>query len=169
MIYRLYYEKIEDDFVELEQNVFQKIRLACITSEFQKISTTPLEVHTSDEWGGMTFPDFWYDDAVPLFSENVFKSMKQAGVDNLFEKEVIVSDELQGISQKYILGLPPRIHVFDSNGKFDENKVGNYLIFKVSDSVDNNIYITEQLKKLFNKMKPLGMEMIETDVLQVIW
>lgn len=168
MIYRLFYGRTEDDFIELEPNSFGEIQLPCITSEFQKISTSPLEVHTSDEWGGMTFPDFWYDDAVPLFSDEVFRAMKQAGADNLFEKEVIVSDELQGISKKYILGLPPRIHVFDSNGRFDENRVGNYLIFKVADSVDNNIYITEHLKNIFEKIRPLGMEMIQADVLQAV-
>ena len=168
MIYRLFYGRIEDDFIELESNAFGEIQLSCITSEFQKISTSPLEVRTSDEWGGMTFPYFWYDDAVPLFSEDVFQAMKQVGVDNLFEKDVIVLDELQGISKKYILGLPPRIHVFDSNGKFAENRVGNYLIFKAADSVDNNIYITERLKNIFEKIRPLGMEMIQTDVLQVV-
>lgn len=154
-----------EDFIELKQDCFNSIMLPCITSEFQKISKQPVEVETSDEQGGMTFPDFMYNDAVPLFSEKVFKAMKKAGVDNLLEKEINVKDYLQDISKKYILGLPPRIRVLDSSGNIVENKTGNYLIFKIADKPDNNIYITEELMKVLKNIKPLGMEIIEVNVL----
>lgn len=165
MIYKLYYDKMSDDFIELDQESFTNIQRACIASEFQKISKGSIEVKTSDELGGMTFPDFLYDDAVPLFSEDVYIEMKKAGVDNLFEKEVVVNDSLQDISKKYILGLPPRIPVTDSFGNIDENKIGSYLIFKVADKPDNNIYIVEKLVKVLKDINPLGMEIVETDVL----
>ena len=80
MIYRLHYNKMEDDFIELKQDAFQEIQLACMSSEFQKISTEPIEVETSEELGGMIFPDFMYDDAVPLFSEPLYQAIKQVPV-----------------------------------------------------------------------------------------
>lgn len=165
MIYRLHYAQLTNEFIELENTAFQDIQLACINSEFQKISRDSIEVYTSDESGGMIFPDFYYDDAVPLFSASCIDIMHDAGADNLFTKEVVITDNIQEISVKYILGLPPRIHVLDSGGKFDESKTGNYLIFKTADSPDNNIYITEKLKNAFLKNKPLGMEIVEADVL----
>ena len=141
------------------------LQLPCISSEFQKIDKSPIKIETSEEIGGMVFPDFIYDDAVPLFSENVYAMMKNEGVDNLFEKEVLIVDDLQGISKKYILGLPPRIKAFTSSKIIDENKIGNYLIFKLADRPDNNIYIVDKLAKALNKIKPLGMEIIEVNVL----
>lgn len=165
MIYRLHYAKLFNEFIELEQNAFKDIQSACIASEFQKISREPIEVCTSDEVGGMIFPDFYYDDAVPLFSEALYKAMKKEGIDNLFVKDVVISDLLQDKLEKYIFGLPPRINVLDFHGKIDESKIGRYKIFKILDSPDNGIYINEQLYSLFKKLKPLGMEMIKADVL----
>ncbi len=165
MIYRLHYGKLTNEFIEIENTAFQNIQLACIASEFQKISRDAIEVYTSDETGGMIFPDFYYDDAVPLFSEQCIDMMQKSGADNLFIKEVIITDAIQEISRKYILGLPPRIDVINSKGIIDETKAANYLIFKTANPLDNNIYITEKLKKVFQKNKPLGMEIIETDVL----
>lgn len=165
MIYRLHYAKIFNEFIEPEQDAFRDIESACISSEFQKISREPIAVCTSDELGGMTFPDFYYDDAVPLFSEKLFNAMKKEGIDNLLVKEVTIFDLLQNESRKYILGLPPRINVLDSGRRIDENKIGRYLIFKISNTSDNGIYITEQLYSVFKKLRPLGMEMIKADVL----
>lgn len=165
MLYRLHYDKMSDDFIELNQEKLKDIQLPCITSQFQKINKNPIEVETSDELGGMIFPDFIYDGAVPLFSEKVYDSMKNAGVDNLFEKEVTVVDNLQDISKKYILGLPPRIRVINSSDSIDENRIGNYLIFKIADKPDNNIYIVEKLARVLKKIKPVGMEIIEVNVL----
>lgn len=165
MIYKLHYDKMSDDFIELNQEKLKNIQLSCISSEFQKIDKKPIEIEASEEIGGMVFPDFIYDDAVPLFSENVYEEMKNAGVDNLFEKEVTIIDGLQGISKKYILGLPPRINVFSSSDTIDEVKIGNYLIFKIADKPDNNIYVVRELAEILKKLKPLGMEIIEANVL----
>lgn len=163
MIYRLHYTQFLNEFIEFAPDAFSDIHMACIASEFQKISKEPVEVYTTYEAGGQVFPDFYYYNSVPLFSEPVFKMMKKAEVDNLFEKEVTVIDEIQEKSQKYILGLPPRIRMLDSKGKVNESRIGNYKIFKTADFSDNNIYITESLRQVFLKNKPLGMEMFEAD------
>lgn len=165
LIYRLHYTKLFNNFIELKSNTFDNIYLACMASEFQKIDRDPIEVVTSDEYGGMEFPDFYYDDAVPLFSESAYACMKKSGVDNLFLKEVTIIDALQDISKKYILALPPRICVLNEDGCVEESKIGNYQIFKISDIPDNNIYITDKLRNVFQRNKIIGMEILEADVL----
>ena len=145
MIYRLHYNKMEDDFIELRQDAFQNIQLACMSSEFQKMSPEPI--------------------AVPLFSEPLYQAIKQVPVCNLFSKEVIVNDKLQGISKKYRLGLPPRIAVKDAFGEISSERIGNYQIFKTEDFSNNHIYITEKLKDFLVQLKPIGMEIVEADVL----
>ncbi|MDE7137007.1 MAG: hypothetical protein K2O29_00900 [Ruminococcus sp.] len=69
MIYRLHYTKLFGIYVEPEENAFQDIQFACMMSEFHKISPEKIQIYTSDTVGGLDFPDFYYDDSVPLFSE----------------------------------------------------------------------------------------------------
>lgn len=164
LIYKLHYGKLTHEFIELDENSFKDIQLACITSGFQKISLEPIEVFTSDELGGMDFPDFYYDNAVPLFSKNIYEKMKKNGIDNIFIKSVTITDNMQGKSEEYVLALPPRISVLSSNGEIDESKIGNYKIFKIDDSTDNNIYVTEEFIKIFKKNMPSGMEILKADV-----
>ena len=164
MIYKLHYGKLTHEFIELDENSFKDIQLACITSEFQKISLDSIEVFTSDELGGMDFPEFYYDNAVPLFSKKIYEKMKKNGIDNIFVKSVTITDNMQEKSKEYILTLPPRINVLSSNGKIDESKVGNFKMFKIADSNDNNIYVTEDFINIFNDKIPLGMEILQTDV-----
>ncbi len=184
MIYRLHYSGLFGNYIEPEENAFQNIQLACIMSEFQKISTGKIQVYTSETSGGTDFPDFYYDDAVPLFSEPLYKKMLENGVDNFFAKEVNISDRIQKKSRKYIMALPPRIDAVDYERSeircitdgyeplyeadklvIDYRKTGNYQIFKLSNMLDNNIYITENLKRCLEQFSPDGMEMIPYDIL----
>ncbi len=158
MIYELHYNKMLDDFIELPTNAFSEILLPCMSSEFQKIALNPLEINTSDEMGGMVFPDFIYDGAIPLFSDRVFSTMKKVGTEHLLCIKVSVTDEIQDVTKQYVLALPPRINVFDDFGSIDETKCGNYAIFKSSDPSDNRIYITEAMRKELDAIKPIGME-----------
>lgn len=184
MIYRLHYGKLSGNYIEPEEEAFRDIRLACMMSEFQKISPVKTEIYTSDTSGGLDFPDFYYDDAVPLFSERVYKKMIENGVDNLFTKEITVADRIQKKSRRYIMALPPCIDALDYslseteciiNGYnplykvrklvIDKRKTGNYQIFKLSHTSDSDIYITETLKQCLERLNPDGMEMIPCDVL----
>lgn len=184
MIYRLHYTKLFGNYIEFEKDAFQDIRLTCMMSEFQKISTEKIQIYTSDTAGGLDFPDFYYDDAVPLFSEKVYEKMTENGVDNLFAKEITVTDRIQKKSKKYIMALPPCIDALDYNLSetecitdgynplydlrktvIDERKTGNYQIFKLSHVLDSSIYITETLKQCLKKINPDGMEIIPYDVL----
>ncbi len=165
MIYRLVYQSLTNDFIVIDERTFAKIRSACRMSQFQRISTELMDVCSSDEEGGLDFPDFYYDEAVPLFDVRLFEAMKDCGVDNLFEKRVSVTCKLSGEKHDYILGLPPRIDAIRENihGKpeIDSSRLANYLIFKLSGVPDNNIYITEELKQLFDKYKPWGLGVVD--------
>ena len=158
MIYKLQYNKMEDDFIELPANAFSEILLPCMSSEFQRIPLTPISIKTSDENGGMIFPDFIYDDAIPLFSGKVFSEMKKVGTEHMLCIEVSITDEIQDITKQYVLALPPRINVVNDYGSIDEARCGNYAIFKSSDQSDQQIYITEDMHKVLEKIKPVGME-----------
>lgn len=158
MIYELHYNKMLDDFIELPTNAFAEILLPCMSSEFQKIALTPLEINTSNEMGGMVFPDFIYDGAIPLFSDRVFSTMKKVGTEHLLCIKVSITDEIQAVTKHYILALPPRINVLNDFGSVGETKCGNYAIFKSSNPSDNRIYITEVMRKALEAIKPVGME-----------
>ncbi len=158
MIYKLVYNKTKDDFIELPVNAFGGISLPCMSSEFQRISINPIHVITCDDSGGSVFPDFIYDNAVPLFSESVFSAMSEVGTEHLLKIDVTITDEIDDITKHYILGLPPRINVLDDFGSIDEAKCGNYAIFKSSNLSDNRIYITEAMRMVLDKIKPVGME-----------
>ena len=158
MIYYLHYAKLTHEFIVLQPQAFQDIFLACMASEFQKISPDPVEVFTSDEKGGLEFPDFYYDNAVPLFSQALYEQMQKNGVDNVFLKKVRMIDQLQNLSKDYVLALPPRIDVLDENGTIDEKRIGNYQIFKTIS--DDEIYITESLKDCFQEQNVIGLEIL---------
>lgn len=184
MIYRLYYTKLFGSYVEPEENAFGDIQLACMMSEFQKISPEKIQVYASDTSGGLDFPDFYYDDAVPLFSESVYRAMNENGVDNLFVKKVTLTDRIQKKSCMYIMAVPPCIDAVDYSLSetecikdgynplydvrrlvIDEEKTGNYQIFKLSHITDSSIYINESLKKCLDRIRPDGMEIVPYDIL----
>lgn len=161
MIYKLCYDKMSDDFIELPVSAFEDIFLPCMSSEFQRISTKPLSIITCDDSGGDVFPDFIYDNAVPLFSEKLFEQMTKAGTDHLFRVKVTVTDEIDDITKTYILGLPPRINVLDEYGHISEEKAGSYSIFKSSDMSDHSIYITYQMRRAIDNVDHRGLEYLK--------
>ena len=113
LIYRLHYTKLFGSYIEPEENAFGDIQLACMMSECQKSSPEKIQVYASDTSGGLDFPDFYYDDAVPLFSERVYRAMNENSVDNLFVKKVTLTDRIQKKSCMYIMDVPPCIDAVD--------------------------------------------------------
>ena len=165
MIYKLFYNEMQDDFIEIPPIEFKYLILPCMASEFQKISTKPVTVTASNTDGGPVFPDFLYDNNVPLFSEKLFREMKKAGTSHLLCVPVNVRDTLQNVTVPYVLGLPPRINVTDDYGNIDERKAGNYSIFKSSIALDNTIYITQPMYDILIAYNPKGLEIFENEVL----
>lgn len=165
MIYRLVYRSLINDFIVIEERQLKSIRSACRMSRFQMIDLSAVEIRSSSDEGGIDFPEFYYDEAIPLFSEELFAKMKEHGVDNLLEKQVTVVCEATGEKRRYILGLPPRIDALRKNAldklEIDISLLGNFKIFKLAGVPDNNIYITDELKALFDELTPLGLGVVD--------
>jgi hypothetical protein len=164
MIYKIFYDKMGGDgngneFVELPINPFPDILLPAMNSDFEKINnTSPREIITRDDEGGDVFPDFFYDGAIPLFSEKIFYAMNNVGLRDVLKINVEIIDEIDEISKPYVLIIPSRIQIFNSMGIIDNEE---YNIFKNADNIyDTNIYISGMLKKVFDEYKPLGMKIL---------
>lgn len=164
MIYKIFYDKMGGDgngneFVELPTNPFPDILLPAMNSDFKKINnTSPRKIITRDDAGGDIFPDFFYDGAIPLFSEKIFYAMNSVGLRDVLKIDVEIIDEINGISKHYVLIIPSRIQIFNSMGIIDNEE---YNIFKNADNIyDTNIYISGILKKVFDECKPLGMKIL---------
>ena len=157
-IYKIIYDKMTDkwdEFIELPVNAFgSDVVLACMASDFSKMPKEPIQVTTSDHMGGMAYPDFMYDGAVPLFSKHLFKAMSEVGTDHMFQIPVRIINELDQTFRDYILGLPPRVN---------PDEISKYPIFKTSDQKDNRIYVNEEMRDLLEEYEPIGMRIYPAD------
>lgn len=170
---------IVEDYVTFDESAFQDIYISCINSEFQHIDKKTITIHTSDN-GGIEFPDFMYDGAVPLFSERIFDAVKYKCKDYVFFKEIKVISSATDDERKYYLFLPPCIDCLDEeksiytefeDGMFpvkevekciiNGKKVGNYDVFKMDKTTDTNIYITENFLKILKSVNTIGIEFSE--------
>lgn len=169
----MYAQTCIEDYVLPGEEILQLER-GCINSEFQFLDHSPISVEISDE-GGEDFPDFLiYDGIIPLITENFRQVLDRAGVNNLFYKPVNLTSDA-GYSENYYLALPPRIDCLNflesvvevEKNNFaqddelikevveiviDENKIGNYKIFKLpAGFVNQEIIVTEKLKTAIEK------------------
>lgn len=173
--YRMTADTNLEDFVRPGEQIRQ-IAFACQTSSFQFIDHKPMTVEIAED-GGLTFPDFLYNDGVPLISRSFKRILDAQGVDNLFYKPIDLVDAATGIHEEYTLALPPRIRavreaymrLLNEDGDKSEGKelikdeygiahyrinasaVGNYRIFKLADVWDYDIIVTEGLMEAITK------------------
>lgn len=143
---------------------------ACQASGFQFLDRKPLTVSIAED-SGLTFPDFLYNDGIPLISPTFKRVLDSMGVDNLFYKTIFLDYKPLGRHEPYIMALPPRIRavrqeymrLMDEAGDEGEGKelikdeygiarykinasaVGNYRIFKLADVWDTDIIVTGEL------------------------
>lgn len=166
----------------------RQIAFACQTSSFQFIDHKPMTVEIAED-SGLTFPDFLYNDGVPLISRAFKRILDVQGVDNLFYKPIDLVDAATGLHEEYTLALPPRIRavreeymrLLDENGDESEGKelikdeygialyrinasaVGNYRIFKLADVWDYDIIVTHSLKEVIKKAGLRNVEFVEVE------
>lgn len=153
----------------------------CRKSEFQFLDRTPLDCSIS-EYGGYEFPDLIiHQKCMPLISETMRQIMDRAGVDNLFYKRIILKDDLVDVREPYWLALPPRIDCLDMDNSIindrtgdlgpagknlfnvfhiaiDQEKVGNYQIFRLPAAYENQeIIVTENLRNILTDMNLINV------------
>ena len=157
-----------EDYVVLGE-VPERFSSACLKSEFQFIDKNPVSIELSAE-GGNVFPDFIYQNQIPLISDrlkNFFDSLK---IDYLFYKKVNLTKEQLGIEEPYWLALPQRIDCLDRNKSeiddffneaekivVNDNQVGRFEIFKLSGVINSEIIISERIANLLEKEKFKGI------------
>lgn len=181
--YVMNFDSIVEDYIDIDSEQFSKIETACLSSEFHRIPLSDMVVYTSDN-GGIVFPDFYYNGFVPLFSEKLYEILKNNTSDNMIFRKVKVISDVMNTSKEYMLGLPETIRCIDKNKSIysevyindyvkymdieklviDDKKTGFYDIFKIADTFDTNIYVTEKLKELLQQTNPIGVSFFKYDV-----
>ena len=78
----------------------------CERSEFQFLTHTPLNVALSEN-SGLEFPDFLCRFQIPLISDAFKRVLDGAGVDNLFYKAILLTDDTIGTQERYWLAAYP--------------------------------------------------------------
>lgn len=168
--YVMYAETCIEEYVKPGDGL-KILEKACRLSEFQYLDHSPISAVVEED-GGEEFPDFLiYRKSVPLISERFRQVFDRAGVDNIFYKPVTLTHSELGQSELYFLALPPRINCLNLSESvinveenefappnelikevteivIDDDKAGNYKIFKLSpEFVNQEIIVTENLKK----------------------
>ena len=151
----------------------QVLERGCLNSEFQFLDQSTLTVELSDE-GGLQFPDFILSGCVPLISQRFKEILDTFAVDNLFYKQIRFVFPQLGVHSVYWLALPPRIQCLDlqksmidtENNEYtlpyekmreakkiviNESEVGRYHIFKLAGVVNQDIIVTETLKRILSE------------------
>ncbi len=146
----------------------------CLYSEFQYLDHAPITVEIAPE-GGVIFPDFIVYQTIPLVSIEMRQVFTRFNADYIFYKPVQLTNSARGIVEEYYLALPPRIDCLDSGrsifvvGEEEDNrqpferrcevskiviarkKIGRFDIFKIANSVNQEIIVTERLKNALER------------------
>lgn len=157
------------DYIYLDEvSIPEELRRACRKSEFQHVDKSLKEL-ALDESSGNQLADFIYSEQnnIPLVSERLKREFDQLDIRNLFYQRVNLVRKFGDLYETYWLAIPPRIDclrkdkcVINELGRaemitIEEEKVGNYEIFKIAGLKNNEIIVTKMLKEAIEKAKIL--------------
>lgn len=162
------FDVIESPFLylchdELDTNIIY----GCKNSEFQYIPSKIGEMILDDN-SGDNVPDLIFDrmNCVPLISERLKSLFDELQIKNLYYQRVRLFRKRDNLQESYWLAVPPRIDCLDFEKStiddmwntaevisIDKDKIGNYLIFKLSKVVNDEIIVTDYLKDQIEKKK----------------
>lgn len=113
---------------------------------------------------------------VPVISPVLKKIFDYFEIDYVCYRSVKLLRKSDGFCEKFFLCVPPRIQCLDKSqsiiDKYDDahrividpELVGNFDIFKLSDAVNSEIFVTERLmKKITQEKAQRGFDFIKTD------
>lgn len=161
MLYILGAVRYEED-INIDEEKLKPLKKGCRFSEFQYLDRKIINIEISDN-GGIEFQDFLLIDNIPIISNKFKNVFEKNGVDNLFFKQINLTMNSVGIKEIYWLALPPRINclVFDKSEfddcnyaekiVIDDECIGNYKIFKISNVTNQEIIITKNLKEIIER------------------
>ena len=181
MIYELCDVTIDEDLMILKQETFQDIMDECYASTFERIPKQCITITASDS-SGIEFPDYFYHNYVPLFSQRVYERIDGLLQPEIFVRDVNVCSPVGKETRAYKMVLPKRIDCVDTQKSIlrplvpgvpnspirveklvvDENLLGNATIFKLAGVKDSGIYIRSELYKILYANDWCGMEFCNT-------
>ena len=174
------YASIIEDYITLDSAELERISAACADSAFQLLDREEARFTVSQEDGGFTFPDFYYQMSVPLFSVRIYEPLRDM-LEGCFVKKALLRDGSSEVP--YMLVLPPRIDALDIRkseiienygtreaplyelGKTALRKdcAGRYHLFKIKDALDDRIFVTEAFKRRAEALKAEGAAFWEAE------
>ena len=161
------YVSVIDSIKELEE--------PCQMSEFQFLDLKPISLEV-DADSGKVFQDFMYDWGVPIISDRFKECLEDLGVDYLFYKKILLTKKNLGVEEIYWLALPPRINCLNREKSdifevtdvaekivIDEDRVGRYEVFKLSDVGNLEIIISKRIADVLKTKKYIGVHIYKID------
>lgn len=139
------------------------------------------EVISISENGGINIPDIISCEDMILISNKLKKFLIKEGIDYIFYKEVLISDEVIGLEEIFWLVSIPRIDCIDFERSIIEDKdeydykdgivpfynitqpvivpenCGRYEIFRILGATSNTIYVFDRLYERLKSEKFIGI------------
>ena len=175
-LYRLDVLSVSEKYIipKLNENI-EKMKPHFYRDELWYLDHNTETIPVSDE-GGIDIPDVISFEDLLFFSDKLKKFLEKQGVDYIFYKKVVISDEVFGIEEVFWLASVPRIDCIDFERSKIEDKddydyndgivpfynienpvinpvcCGRYEIFRILGAVSNTVYLKEELyRKLSNE------------------
>lgn len=161
-------DTLGSDYIYLDNDEIPRgVRRAAKQSTFQFVERDLQELLLDDQ-SGQRIPDFICDphNNVPLISDKMKRIFDECDIRYLFYKRVKLVRKKDGFSKRYWLAIPPRIDCIHLDKScidsmwnkatkitIDPKKVGNYDIFKISGVSNQEIIVTDHLKRAIEKKK----------------
>ena len=168
-MHKYYFLASEDtecsDYIYLDEALIpQRLRWACRRSEFQYVDQNLRKLNL-EETCGNKLPDFICSEQnnIPLISERLKIEFDRLDVRNLFYQRLNLYRKSDNLCETYWLAIPPRIDCLYKNKceidlqnhatilTLEEEKAGNYNIFKLAGINNNEIIVTQKVKDAIKK------------------
>ena len=146
-IFKMVYNKISDDFIEIEKFPETINRRAVLLSEFQYINKDMESVKVSSV-GGIEFPDYLEENGFNLFSDKLKSILDRENIQNIFYKPIMLIDDDMNRKELYWLAISDRIECLDEKLSIydkelsykvliktiiDIHRIGNYHVFQIKE------------------------------------
>lgn len=163
---------IVEEYITVSDEL-KDISLNCCASEFQYLTKDSREIILKEKTGTI-WPDFIYENGIPLVSKRMKDFLVYNGIDYLFYKKIILKKDYSSEEHEYWLALPAKINCLNLENSIiddllgtvehfviDNKRVGRYEIFKLAGVTNLEIIITESLADKIKKEKFIGVYILK--------
>ncbi len=173
-IYKLKQETLAGDYIKIKEFPPTLKRGAILSSQFQHLDKK-MEIVEVAESSGVEYPDIIEQDGYTLFS-NKFKSIVDIKTNTMiYYKPIRIIDKMMDRDELYWLAVVDRITCLNEDLSqydedlsfkmltkivFNEQKIGNYTLFRIKEEGDISIFVTSALKEKIEEENLEGIEFI---------